>query len=183
MMEQFILLKTLKDNYEDILVVLKQLLGNHITSEEFDNLLLVKSFVHDSKEIFETIKSLEIDLNTNISVYVTYPSVNPSEEIKLVYDMFSASEVGCYNLKGLLLNTKEVKNSVNILDFILNGSGIDEKIILALALNDLNVSKASTDLYMHRNTLLYKIDRLMELKNFDLKKFTDLYILFRLLKA
>ncbi len=183
MMKQFILIKTLKANYEDILVILKQLLGNHITSEEYNGLLLIKGLVHDSKDIFETIKSLEIDLNTNISVYVTYPCFNPSEEIKLIFHLFNNAEGGCYDLKSLLLNAKEVKDAVNFLNFILNGSGVDEKIILALAKNDLNVSKASTDLYMHRNTLLYKIDRLIELKNFDLKKFTDLYILFRLLKA
>ena len=182
-MQQFILVKSSKDAYEQIIVVLKMLLGNSIDSNIVDDILIVKNQAHDSKEIYDTLKSLESDLNVAISVYVSYASEDIDTELNLVLKYFKIVESGNYNLKSLLFSTKQFVDKTAIFKFITNGSGVDENIVMAMALNDLNVSKASNLLYMHRNTLLYKIDRLIDLKDFDLKKFVDLMILVRLLKA
>ena len=47
---------------------------------------------------------------------------------------------------------------------------------------DLNVSKASKILYIHRNTMLYKLDKLKELSDFDLRCFLDAYIVYSLIE-
>ena len=64
-----------------------------------------------------------------------------------------------------------INNGIEILKFVLDGTGVDRNILEAMASCDLNVSKASNVLYMHRNTLMYKIDRLYEKTGFDIKTF------------
>ena len=39
--------------------------------------------------------------------------------------------------------------------------------------NDLNVSETARDLFIHRNTLVYRLDKLQKLTRLDLRKFTD----------
>ena len=44
---------------------------------------------------------------------------------------------------------------------------------LALFENDLNVSLTASKLYMHRNTLIYDINKIKRLCGLDLRKFSD----------
>lgn len=44
---------------------------------------------------------------------------------------------------------------------------------MSLFENDLNVSLAAQNLYMHRNTLLYRIKKIKRLTNLDVTKFCD----------
>ena len=46
---------------------------------------------------------------------------------------------------------------------------------------DMNISKASNLLYMHRNTLMYKIDNFVKITGFDIKKFKDAFIIYHIL--
>lgn len=39
--------------------------------------------------------------------------------------------------------------------------------------NNLNISETSRNLYMHRNTLLYKLEKIQKITNLDIKKFDD----------
>jgi len=39
--------------------------------------------------------------------------------------------------------------------------------------NDLNVSETSRELYIHRNTLVYRLDKLQKMTQLDLRKFSD----------
>ena len=39
--------------------------------------------------------------------------------------------------------------------------------------NDLNVSETARNLYMHRNTLMYRLDKLERLTGLNLRKFSD----------
>lgn len=47
---------------------------------------------------------------------------------------------------------------------------------------NMNTSHTATKLYMHRNTLINKLDRFKELSGYDLRKFTEAYIIYSLLK-
>lgn len=44
---------------------------------------------------------------------------------------------------------------------------------LCLFKNDLNVSRAADNLYMHRNTLIYRIAKLKRLTGLDVRTFSD----------
>ena len=38
---------------------------------------------------------------------------------------------------------------------------------------DLNLSEASKELYVHRNTLIYRLDKIQKYTNYDIRKFND----------
>lgn len=56
------------------------------------------------------------------------------------------------------------------------------KIILSLADNKMNVSEVSRQLYMHRNTVVYHINRIRQITGKDPLNFYDLYRLVILAK-
>ncbi|MDE7263297.1 MAG: helix-turn-helix domain-containing protein [Anaeroplasmataceae bacterium] len=181
-MKKYLLLKTQKENYPYIVDVLKMLLGWNIQVEEGHQLLKIECLSVDEKELCSTIQSLEADLNSLISYYLTSTS-SPEYETELVFDIFLNLEYGHYQFKEVIPYVRKKALALELFHFIVEGTGVTEDIIMAMADCDLNVSKASSKLFMHRNTLLYKIERLESLKGFDLKHFNDLYLLVQLLKA
>ncbi|MCL1845145.1 MAG: helix-turn-helix domain-containing protein [Defluviitaleaceae bacterium] len=59
-------------------------------------------------------------------------------------------------------------------DFTLDD--IDEEMFFTITKffeNDLNVSETARELFIHRNTLIYRLDKLQKLTRMDLRKFTD----------
>lgn len=56
------------------------------------------------------------------------------------------------------------------------------KIIIALADNKMNVSEVSRQLYMHRNTVAYHIEKIKQITGKDPLNFYDLYCLVMLAK-
>lgn len=182
-MDQFTLFKTSKENIESIISVFKMLLGNHIQMESYGMCFALFHHSSEEKEIKNTILSLESDLNTTISFYQSCKKQEHllKQELSLVLPLFKHISFGGYDFKSLLLQTSFVENSKEILNYILEDTGVTEQMICAMAELDLNVSKAASLLYLHRNTLIYKIDRLKEMMNFDLKCFKDCFILYRLI--
>ncbi|MDE7161625.1 MAG: helix-turn-helix domain-containing protein, partial [Anaeroplasmataceae bacterium] len=164
-----------------IIDVLKMLLGSNIKYNLEPEYLLLES-QGDLDGLSDTIQSLESDLNALIHFYQTETD-QPEKEISLILESFLKMSYGHYQFKSLLLNIKGKAEATELFNFIVEGTGITDEIILAMADCNLNVSQASQMLYMHRNTLLYKIERLISLKGFDLKNFNDLYILVQLLRA
>lgn len=181
-MKQFILLKTSSENYPFIVDVLKMLLGNSIEILPQQEALLIYTGAYDKQEVTDTIRSLESDLNTSIMLYLSSTN-HPELEQELIMDMFLKASYNFYDLKSLLIETSTLFRAEEILQLILEGTGVSPQIIQAMADCDLNASKASQLLYMHRNTLLYKMERLLEISSFDLKSFYDVYILIKLMKA
>ena len=180
---RFISLKTDSSNFSYIEDVFKTLLGNFVKCEILDDYLFIYNKEFDSDELTNTIQALELDLDCPISVYISYDNKEEllSNEWKLIKELFDKSGNGIYTLKDLLEINRYIDNGMDILRFVLDGTGVDRNVIEAMALNDLNVSKASITSYMHRNTLMYKIDRLYEKTGFDIKTFKDLYTLYKLL--
>lgn len=177
-MKRFLLIKTNNIFHKDIINILSVHLGKY---EYTSNELLLIYFNSDSiEEIESTLHSLENDLGCLITYYIS--SYNDfDKELNLIYDLFLKSNYGNYYFKKIIFDAKIINNSKDILDFILDGTGITKEIIISIARNDLNITRSAKDLYMHRNTLIYKSERLIELKNFDLKKFNDVYILMKLI--
>ena len=174
---RFISLKTDSSNFSYIEDVFKNLLGSYIKCEKFDDYMVIYNKEFNINELTDTIQALELDLGSPISVYISYENkeellVNEWELIKILFDKCGN---GIYTLKDLLEINRNIDNGIEILKFVLDGTGVDRNVIEGMALNDLNVSKASITLYMHRNTLMYKIDRLYDKTGFDIKTFKDLY--------
>lgn len=68
------------------------------------------------------------------------------------------------------------KNYFNDLIDYENIKNIDENLLhtgLNFIENDLNISKTSNALFLHRNTLVYRLEKIKEFLNLDLKNFKD----------
>lgn len=181
-MKRFILLKNSFDDVSIIKDLLASLVGNNIEMKCIDNTSLLFIFEHD--DVFE-IKSLFLSLQEELLVdIVGYVSTfnRLEEELEIALELINSLSNGIYTLKEALGSIKEIKNKRRILSFILDSTGIDEGFIISFAFNDLNASKASKAMYVHRNTMNYKLDKLLELSGFDLRKFMDAYILYSLVK-
>lgn len=83
---------------------------------------------------------------------------------------------GVYDSKSLLFKTTTASVSKDKSNYVLKNYANDtemKNIINKLFEADLNVSKASKMLYLHRNTLIYKLDRFYEITGYDIRKFND----------
>lgn len=184
MNDRFLLIK-INDEYENIIIdVVKELFGHRIDAEKSnDNLIIYHNYENDN-DIINLIKSLESDLDTKILSYVSYKGTceELKQEINIANTLLSDKKIGNYNLKSLLLESDKIENKKDILNFILKDTGINQEFILEFASSNLNASKAAINLYMHRNTIIYKLDKLMSLRGFDLKSFIDMHILYSLSK-
>ena len=180
---RFISLKTDSSNFSYILDVFKNLLGSFIKYEMFDSYMFIYNKEFNNEELTDIIQALELDLDSPISVYISYENKEEllNDEWGLIKSLFDKCGNGIYTLKDLLEINRNIDNGIEILKFVLDGTGVDRNIIEAMALNDLNVSKASITTYVHRNTLMYKIDRLYDKTGFDIRTFKDLYTLYKLL--
>ena len=180
----FILLK-INLEYENIILdVIKGLCGPRVISNKINDYLIIYYNYENDNDIINLIKSLETDLEVKILFYISYKGNVDSlnEELNFVIPLLDNKEIGYYNFKSLLLETPNVNNNDIILEYILKDTGITKEFILEFANSNLNASKAASNLYMHRNTIIYKLDKLMDLKGFDLRSFIDMHILYSLLK-
>lgn len=179
-MQYVTLLKFDLEGKQELRSVFQLLLGAHGTLIEKNDYWQI---LHDeslNEAIMQTIQSLEGDFNCLIT---SYQDINQPEILKMIEPIFLSSPYGYYHFKSLILCCSLISTARELLDYLLAGTGVTREIIEAMADCDLNVSKAASILYMHRNTLLYKIDRMYELKHLDLRCFNDLYLLIKLSKA
>ena len=49
--------------------------------------------------------------------------------------------------------------------------------------NGLNISKTSSILFLHRNTLIYRLEKIKEYLNLDLKNFKDAFVFYLSVKS
>ncbi len=163
-------------------VVLIKTLEEELPNEEFDKI---------ASSIIDTLNS---ELMTNVCVGIG-SVVSSIIEINRSYkDACVAIDVGkvfepdlpiiSYNSLGigrliyqlptklceLFLNEVFQKGSLNVLD--------EETIITIQKFfeNNLNVSEASRKLFVHRNTLVYRLDKIYKLTGLDIRKFDDAII-------
>ena len=77
----------------------------------------------------------------------------------------------------LKMNTIISKNDIKNIDKNLLTTGIN------FIENDLNISKTSNMLFLHRNTLIYRLEKIKEYLNLDLKNFKDAFIFYLSVKS
>lgn len=181
---RFIIIKNVEDSLMLINIV-KNLLGVNIKIKEEKNYILIYHDYKNDEDIIRVLNSLSDDLMTKLVSYISsdYDEMRLKEELEIVLPIFIENELpnGNYNFKSLLLSQPTINNKRKVLNYILEPAGISDDFIIGFAKNDLNVSKASKAMYIHRNTMIYKLDKLKEISNFDLKCFIDAYILYNLI--
>lgn len=170
---------------EDIIVrVLKDLIKEDYIKTESSDMYLV--IYHNFDNLDSISLSLETLSNDMLFKLYAYNSLNADdkklkEELEIAKGLLDGIPVGCYNLKSAILKNNNISDKKTILNFILDGTGISEFFINGYVDANLNVSYAAEILFLHRNTMLYKLNKLKELKGFDLRVFKDIYIIYNLM--
>ena len=171
---------------EDIILrVLKDLMKEDIKIENDTNYLIMY-------HAYNNIESIRLSLETlsNILLFPLYAYTSLDlnerrikEEVEIAKILLDNIPSGFYTLKEALLKNQPINEKKQILDFILDGTGINEEFVIGFAEANLNVSLAAKLMFLHRNTMLYKLNKLKELTGFDLREFKDTYILYGLLSG
>lgn len=143
----------------------------------------VISFINGDIDILDVLESYLSDSMENINVIVSDLYDNYNDDYKKILIEHAI------NMNKAILTEKEIlrKNNIkldvvrkHVLKNYYDNTEFSD-IILALANSNLNVSKASEQLFMHRNTLMNKLDRFYNDTNYDLKNFNDFVIIYNLL--
>jgi carbohydrate diacid regulator len=171
--------------------------GNIITAVDEDKIILVKKFekkpeISDLEEISETIISL---INTEAMTNAKVAFGNPVEELKDVSKSYKEGKLALevsnifYEEKGIAaysalgIGRLIYQLPVNLCEMFLEevfGDGLppelDEETITMIGKfleNNLNVSQTSEQLYMHRHTILYRLDKVQKATGLNLREFED----------
>lgn len=182
-MSRFIIIKNTLSNLTDTIDVFKTLVGQNIEITENNGNTIIKYNYDNQNDVYDLLVSFSNENMFDLTCYISsLHEVALDEELNIGLALIDQLSSGFYSLKKALLHVRSINNAKQILDTILNSTGIDEDFIKQFVSNDLNISKASKGMYLHRNTLNYKLDKLLELTGFDLRVFIDSYILFNLIK-
>ncbi|MGM9969730.1 MAG: helix-turn-helix domain-containing protein [Anaeroplasma sp.] len=179
---RFLLLKKTFNDSSTIVNVLKSLIGASIKYNESDSFIVFYHSYPNLEDLNYTMHALANELPFSLIAYNSMDSsiARLQREEKIAECLIDDLSANIYDLKSALLSKKNIDNKSDIIDFILESTGINTKFIKDFAECDLNISKASKTLYVHRNTMLYKLDKLYSLTGFDLRCFKDAYILYSL---
>lgn len=92
------------------------------------------------------------------------------------------TDLTIFNVISLI---KKEKSIYNLLDFE-NIKNIDKNLLhtgISFIENDLNISKTSSNLFLHRNTLIYRLEKIKEIFGLDLKIFKDAFVFYLSIKS
>ena len=159
----------------------KSFFGLSINIENKDDYLIINHNLDDLDLIINSLHTLGDDLLVKIYAYNSNPLYDKDLESDIALELLNNAKPGIYNLKSLIISSDNITIKNKIFNLITNNMGIDENFISGFVDSNLNVTKASKVLYLHRNTINYKLDRLSRERDFDLRIFKDAYILYSLL--
>ena len=166
---------------------LKGLIGNYINPVFKDRMLTVFFDADCDISFEEIIQSLNEDFyitsllfesgelysNLDSEDYVDFVSENVDSLLATNKLYLSESDL----IKNRIYDDIVVKNILKnyFEDFEM------KKIVKTYLECNMNISKASNTLYMHRNTLMYKIDNFIAITGYDVKKFQDAFIIYHII--
>ena len=171
--------------------------GDYITAVDESNIILIKSLENgstqeDLKEVADSIVSM-INAEAMTNVRVAYGTViqelkdvsKSYKEAKMALDVgkifYSEKNVAAYSSLGIgrLIYQLPVNLCRIFIEEIFGGelpAELDEETMNTLNKffeNNLNVSETSRQLFVHRNTLVYRIEKIQKSTGLDLRSFDD----------
>ena len=148
------------------------------------------SFYQKKEKMYfqEIIDSLSEDLGTRIKIFEGFriSLKNNLDFLKIfsIIEKYQEKEYSYMNIADIILSTNTI-NINNIKEILLREELKDYNfisLVREMFKNDLNVSKAANDLYMHRNTLNNKLDTIEFNTSISLRNFKGALSLYELLK-
>lgn len=183
-MNKFVILKNIGQNRNIILDEFKNFVASNIEYSFEGEYLTIYYLDKEYIDVKTFFISLGTELLINLVGYMSSDSpIQLDKEYQIAKILMSGLSEGMYNLKEALLHCSDLSKAdkSEILKLILDRSGIDIMFVKGFISVDLNVSKASQVLYIHRNTLNYKLDKLKEISGFDLRGFMDAFLITKLI--
>ncbi len=171
--------------------------GDHVTTVDEKNIILIKMLNEDNvNEQCETVANTIVDMmNTEImqNVHVSYGNVvaemkdvsKSYKEAKMALDVgkifYSDKDIVSYATLGIGRLIYQLP--VNLCRMFIHEifgekipEELDEETLSTLEKffdNNLNVSETSRQLFLHRNTLVYRIEKLQKVTGLDVRNFDD----------
>ncbi len=181
MLDRFILLKI--DNTSFIDDFIKGLLGDNIEIINEDDYKIIYHNNDDDNLIFEALESL-VDEIPNIKgvISIQYKDLSKMKhDINVFKDKLNINlKYPIYLYKDLIFELVIDGYKDNLYDVVIKTNLFLDTIKSYIELN-MNTSRAADELYMHRNTLLNKIDRFKSETGYDVREFKDAYIIYTFL--
>lgn len=188
--DTFLITVSLKEKLTEAANVLKNIYNSAdiIILNYQDSIILIGVF-EDIKEhvssISETIVSSFYE-----KCYVSYCKIQEYEFLNELYNdnIYRISLAKKYNLATMIFgqnsllfekimdNLREETKEKILSDFNEGFSKLDDDIIKTIEVFlklDLNLSEAAKELYVHRNTLIYRLDKIQKYTTYDIRKFND----------
>ncbi len=147
------------------------------------------------KDIHQIAKTIADTLSAETMIYVRVAYGTVASDLRLVYKSYNeariALDVGrsfysektvlAYNKLGIgrLIHQLPVTLCKEFLDEVLEGQGLsefDEETMTAAYYffeNNLNISETARQLYVHRNTLMYRLEKIQKKTGLDVRVFED----------
>lgn len=133
------------------------------------------------------IELIKLDFNTDIKIFET--NIFSSKNIKdfdILLDIYNKCKVKDYTnlaiFSMILYKDKEYSLELNKIKSIINKIMKENNgfinICDAMFKNNLNVSRSANDAFMHRNTLINKLDILNKKTGFNIQNFQDAFMLY-----
>lgn len=179
------------DNLIKILEFLEELLIE-VVFLQYNNEILVFYFEEMDVEIKDIIQSISDDFSTKLKVFgsgkVSATSADNFKTLYKYYQKFLLSKPYNYaSVADLILEIikNDIKALENIKPIVLNKVHDDsqmERLIWAMFENNLNVTKTATAVYMHRNTIINKLEYLKRETGLNLQNFMDAIGLYWLMR-
>lgn len=196
-----LLIETKLGNDQSVMEMLKSLFsvqsGDYITSIDEKNIILIKAL--EAKQEYDDLVSVAntivdmINTEAMISVKVAYGTIvqelkevsKSYKEAKMALDVgkifYAEKKVIAYNTLGIgrLIYQLPVNLCQIFMREIFGDNvpvDIDEEILTTVNKffeNNLNVSETSRQLFIHRNTLVYRIEKLQKSTGLDIRVFDD----------
>jgi carbohydrate diacid regulator len=171
--------------------------GDHITSVDEKSIILIKALAEDSsaKALAKVANTIVDMMNTEamLNVRVAYGTVvtdlkdvsKSYKEAKMALDVgkifYTEKKVAAYSTLGIgrLIFQLPVSLCKMFIEEIFGDNvpnDMDEETLNTLNKffeNNLNVSETSRQLFVHRNTLVYRIEKIQKATGLDLRRFDD----------
>lgn len=143
---------------------------------------------HEPKRLEESDLFLNLaeELYTDLRVYVSddEPKFEPAIIMEWL-DLLKFHQTAIYDDYTLLLKRTEYPLDTQFKKLILKSVYNDQDLLYTVKVfleTNQNMSRAAQKLYLHRNTLIQRLDKFYNRTRFDCRKFVDAYIIYSLLK-
>lgn len=193
--KEFKLINIYVDNYTDeLLSYIKQVYLDSDIEILFYNgsILMIGSF----EDVLEHAQSIKDTIESIVSgkCYISYCEVDNYFKMKKYYEdtCYKIQLAIKYNiiesifdsdkliLEGIIDSVSD-KMKQDIYDKFKNGiSKLDNEMIRTMEVffkRGLNISEAAKELYIHRNTLIYRLDKIQKYTNYDIRNFNEAVLL------